>query len=375
MKRFKAIVLFFIGLSMIACKNNSNESAKTNSQPEEDFIEVSKEQFETEKMQFGQAGISLFSDKINFTGTIVPSVNGRAEISLPFQGLVVHIYCKPGQPVNKGDLLFKVSGIEFIDMQKEFAESAAHLVRLQSEFERQKELTEAKITTKMDYVKAKTMYNAKKAKYNALKIKIQILGLDVSKVEKGEFQDTYTIKAPIKGYITNINTNIGQYVEPQQMITEIIDTDSFQLKLSVFAKDIHHLKVGQKLEYYLTANDLNHQTAKITVVGKGIDNVTKSIFCFAQLDKLNEFNLVNNQFVEGHVIIASDSAYSVPESAVVKSDNENYIFVLEKEEQEIFYLSKLQVETGRKESRLIELKDYTDSRKILLFGGYNLAVE
>lgn len=372
MKPNLAIIFLIISVIMFSCKNKSAEIADAES--ESGFIEITKEQFKTEMMEFGKPTISEFADLINFTGTIVPSVNGHAEISLPFQGLVVHIHCTPGQLVRKSEVLFEISGVELIDMQKDYAESAAHLIRLKSEFERQKELNDENIGTKKDFIIAESLYHAEKAKFNALKIKIEILGLDASKIEGGEFYNSFAVKAPIKGFITNINTNIGQYVEPQQTIAEIVDTGSFQLSISVFEKNINKLKVGQNVEYYVAGDRNQKNTAKIKVIGKTINKSTKSIDCFAEIKDLDKISLVNNQFVEGKVIVDSDSVMSVPETAILKSENETYILTFEKETDELYYLRKLKVTTGRKNSGYIEIEDLQDSKMILLKGGYNITI-
>jgi cobalt-zinc-cadmium efflux system membrane fusion protein len=371
MKSNFAIILLIFSVTLFSCKNKTTEV----NEPESGLIEITKAQFESEKMEFGEPTLSPFTELVHFTGIIIPSVNGRAQISLPAQGLITRIYCKPGQLISKGALLFEVSGNEFIDMQKDFAESAATLNRLKIEYERQKELIDEKIGVKKDFILAESLYNVEKAKFNALKIKLEILGLNSKQIEEGKFYTSYSVKAPIKGFVTNINTNIGQYVEPQQTIAEIIDSESFQIKLSVFEKDINEVKEGQDVEFYLTGNKIEKYSAKINLVGKSINSETKSIDCFAEIKKSGENYLVSNQFIEGDIITKSDSVFSVPESAILKLENETYVLVFEKENDELFSLSKLKVNTGRTNNNLVELTELPVSNKILLKGVYNIRIE
>ncbi len=371
MKQNLTFIMLIFSMLLFSCKNKTAEV----SEPETGLIEITKAQFESEKMEFGEPILSPFSDLVHFTGTVVPSVNGRAQISLPAQGLVSRIWCKPGQLVSKGTVLFEVSGNEFIDMQKDFAESVAMLNRLKTEYERQKELMAENIGAKKDFIQAESMYNVEKAKFNALKIKLELLGLEVKQIEEGKFYTSYSVKAPIKGIVSNINANIGQFVESQQIIAEIIDTESFQIKLSVFEKDINKVKVGQHVEYYLAGTKSEKYSAILKLVGKSINNETKSIDCFAEIESPETISLVSYQFIEGDIITGSDSVFSVPESAILKAEGENYILVLEKETGELFYFSRQKVTVGRINNGFVELTNIHELKKILIKGVYNLRIE
>jgi len=371
MKSTFAIIWLILISFMFSCKNKSTEVTE----PESGLIEITKAQFEAENMEFGEPLLSPFNDLVHFTGTVIPSVNGRAQISLPAQGIITRINCKPGQFVVKGAILFEVSGNEFIDMQKDFAESLALYQRLKSEYERQKELNDENIGTKKELILAESLYNGEKAKLNALKIKLEKLGLNISKIEQGTFYASYSVTAPIKGFITSVAATIGQYIEPQQSIAEIIDNDSFQLMLSVFEKDINKVKAGQEIEFYLSGNKNEKYPAKLISAGKTINNNTKSIDCFAEIQNSKNLQLVSNQFIEGQIIVASDSVLSIPESAVLKSENESYVLSFEKESDELFYFSKLKVTTGRKNNGLVEITGMPETKKILVEGAYNIQIE
>ena len=371
MKPTIAIILLIISAFLFSCKNKSTEVTE----PDSGLIEITKAQFESEMMEFGEPLLSPFSDLVHFTGTVIPSVNGRAQISLQTQGIITRINCKPGQFIAKGAILFEVSGNEFIDMQKDFAESVALYQRLKSEYERQKELNDENIGTIKELILAESLYNGEKAKLNALKIKLEKLGLDVAKIEQGTFYTSYSVTAPIKGFVTSVAATIGQYIEPQQTIAEIIDNDSFHLLLSVFEKDINKVKAGQTVEFYLSGNKSEKYPAKLISAGKTINSNTKSIDCFAEIQNFENLQLVSNQFVEGEIIVASNSVFSVPESAVLMLENESYILSFEKESDELFYLSKLKITTGRKNNGLVELTEIPGSNKLLLKGVYNIQIE
>ncbi|MEA2042978.1 MAG: hypothetical protein U9N85_10555, partial [Bacteroidota bacterium] len=136
--KFKIIIVFVLSVLVISCKNKPEQKVDIDS----GLIEISKVQFESEKMIIGKPSLQLFADKVHFTGTIIPSVTGQVKISLPIPGIIDNIHCSPAQRVTKGSVLFEISGHWFIDLQKDYAESSAILTKLESDYKRARELQE-----------------------------------------------------------------------------------------------------------------------------------------------------------------------------------------------------------------------------------------
>lgn len=371
MKRNFILSTLMICTILLSCNNKTEEPETKDS----GLIEITKEQFESEKMKMGEPMLHPFLDLVHVTGNIMPDVNGLAQISLPVAGLIGKITCKPGQNVAKGTVLFEISGHELIDMQKDFAESSAVLKRLQSEFDRVKELHSEKIGTQKELSLAESAFYAENARYSALKTKLENMGLDVSLIEKGTFFSSYFIKSPINGYVSSIDATNGQYVEPQNKIAEIVDTRSYQIKFSVFERDINKVNIGQTVNYYLNGDKSKFYHAEISSVGKIVRNETKSIDCYAAIENSNNMNLAINQYIEGEVIISVDSVLSVPQTAIIKSGDDRYVLVFENESDAQYSFRKVKVAPGRTRTDFVELTGQLPSNKILIDGMYNLQVE
>lgn len=374
MKSHLILSILLFGALFFSCQHKSAETEEA-SEATSELIQITKAQFNTEKMALGVPKLNPFFDKVYFTGIITPTKNGKAQISLPIPGIISNIYGKPGMKTTQGTPLLEVTGDALIDLQKDYAESSALLNRLKSDFERTKELIDENIGSKKEYTLTESKYLGEKARLNALKMKLEKVGLDVNRVQEGNFYKAYTLKAPIKGYLTTLSATIGQYIEPQQTIAEIIDTESFQIKLSVFEKDVSKLKPGQSIEFYSAGNKTIKYTAKLTSVGKAIMPDTRSIECFADIDPSESANFVNQQFIEGNVIVNSEMVLSLPESAVLFSDNEAYVLMFENETPENYFFSKAKITTGRRTESRLELTNVPLSEKILVSGVYNINID
>ena len=368
--KFILPILIFCAL-LPGCTNQPKEAPVDDS----GLILVTKAQFESEKMELGMPVVTAFSELVHFTGTIIPATNGWAQISLPIPGIISRIHCKPGQIVNKGSLLFEVTGNELIDMQRAFAESAASLVRLKSEYERVKELTNEKIGTRKEFILAESSFLTERAKYNSLKLKLENVGLDVAKIEGEAFYSSYFVKSPMNGCVTKINAIVGQYTESQLNTAEIIDTQSLVLRLAVFEKDINKVKPDQIAEFYVAGDRQAIYRSKLISAGKSIHSESKSIDCFANIENLKDYNFVSNQFAEGDIIVSTDSVLAVPETAVITTAGKSYVVFLEKEEGAQRYFKKREISIGRTSNHFTEIKDQLPDGKLLVKGTYNIQVE
>ena len=70
MKQNSAFILLIFSVMLFSCKSKTVETTE----PESGLIEITKAQFQSEDMEFGEPNISAFSDLVHFTGNIVPSV-------------------------------------------------------------------------------------------------------------------------------------------------------------------------------------------------------------------------------------------------------------------------------------------------------------
>lgn len=363
--------ILVIGILCFSCKKNTEKVIEDSTE----LIEITKSQFQLEKMEFGSPKPFSFSEFVYFNGKVSTSAKGMINVSLSISGKINAIYCNVGQYIHKNDALFEIGGNEFIDLQRDFAASAANLFRLKNEYERAGDLYKEKIGTQKDFMLVENAYKSELATYTAFKIKLSELSLDISKIEKGDFYSSYKLKAAGNGYISLINVSIGQHLEPNFVLVEIVDPQSFQLQIGIFEKDIHKLKIGQEIEFHLgNKTELSHK-AILKTVSKTINNDSKAIDCFARIENLENLTLVNNQYVEGKVIVGSHTALSLPETAILKVGKVNYILKLEKETDSSYLFSKIEVQPGSINNGNVELLDGVKMDKVLINGIYNIAIE
>ena len=370
MKTVNHLLYFLPALFLFSSCGSRQEPAAE----ESSLIEITDRQFTTEGMQLGEIETITFERSVKCNGSIVPQPNGIAIVNAPVSGIVKEIYCHDGQWVMRNQSLLEISGNEIIDIQGQFAEASANYKRSKNEYDRSKSLYEEEVTSEKEFIMVDSEYKTSVAKFNGLKMKIEAMGLSASKIENGEFYSSYAIKTPINGNISNLNAQIGSYIDSQSELLEIINPDMLQLKLSLFATDMTHIKKGQTVRFKSVNSD-DEYLATLTSIGVAIDNDTKTIDCYASISDKKPTNPVANTYVESEIITSTDTVSALPDEAIIKTENGILILVLDKQENENWYFTPVEVAVGKQHNGFTEIVTENIHNKILTKGVYNINIQ
>ena len=369
MNAVKHLVYFVSAVFIFSSCGNKQESAKQ----EVNLIEITNRQFTTDNMQLGEMEAKAFERTVKCNGSIVAMPNGMAKVNAPLSGVIKNIYCHNGQFVKKNQILLDITGIEIIDIQRDFAEASANYKRLKKEYERVNSLYNEQVTSEKEFIIAESEFKTSMAKYNGFKLKIEAIGFSTLKIENGEFYSSYTIKSPINGHISKLKANIGSYIDSQSELIEIVNPAMFQLRLSVFATDITNIRKGQTVRFK-SVDSKNVHSAAISSVGVAVDNDSKTIECYASITDKRLNNPIANEFVESEIIIKIDTVNALPSDAIIKTETGHIILVLEKQESDKYFFKKVDISIGRQNNGFTEIPGEKIEGKILIKGVYNISI-
>ena len=280
----KQLIILLIGFTLINCTNSDKNTKGNNTQMEVDsnlddgLIIVSKKQFENENLSFGKLEEASFPTLIKATGLIDVPPNNRAIVSAHIGGYIKYSPLLVGDKVKKGQFLFSIENIEFLQLQQEYLETSENLTYLKSEYERQTEMYKEKISSKKSFLKAENEFKKTKIKYYSLKKKLELLNIKPALVEKGELSSISSIYAPIGGDVTDVNVNTGSYVSPADAIMEIVNTEHIHLEINIFEKDVLSIKKGQKVFFSLPESSSEMFEGNVHLIGKSIGSIVIGSF-------------------------------------------------------------------------------------------------
>jgi cobalt-zinc-cadmium efflux system membrane fusion protein len=317
-----------------------------------------------------------FPNLIKTTGIIDVPPNSKAIISAYAGGYIKNSPLLIGDKVKKGQALVTIENLEFIQMQQEYIEISEHLIYLRSEYERQKELFAENISSKKSFLKAESDYKIASAMQNGLHKKLQMLNINPTLVEEGNFTSVSTIYAPMSGSITDVNISTGIYVSPADKIMEIVNTDHIHLELKVFEKDVLKIKKGQKVIFRIPESTDESFEGEVHLIGKSIDK-NRTVQVHAHIDHDVKHNFIVGMFVESDIVIEDNSSKALPERAFIDVNDKNYVLILKSSDKDKYTFLKKELLVGENYNgfnRILDSSSFKDTDQFLL-GGYNLITE
>ncbi len=376
MKPYKLIFAVCVILIFISsgCGNSTKPNEETAIESE-NLIQVTVQQFAADSMKTGEITRRSFEEEVICNGYISAPPNGIAQVSASVSGIVGSISCAIGDNVKKGQILARISSNELMMLQQEFTESTAKLKRLKLDYERGKSLYDEKIGAEKDFIAIESDYKSMLSKYNSLKLRLQLLKLDVTRIESGDMYAEFPLIAPISGYITSQNLILGQFIEQQKSLVEIVDVNQLQLYLSVFENEIGKLRTGQNLQFNAAGEPSVLNSATLTSISKTINPETKTILCTAKIKSGERSRLINNSFIEARIGVNRKEANALPTEAILKSEKDHYVYQIVKSDNQAYFLRKVKVEIGMALDGFTEIVGGDQLTNVLVKGVYNLPVQ
>ena len=337
-------------------------------------IIISREQFESMKMEVGNPSTTMFSNSVSANGYVVAAPSGRAKITSLISGRVREILVSSGDQVRGGQTLFTVESQEIILLQQEYAEAIQDLELLTDNYDRMQALSRENVVAEKDFLKAKSEFLGMKAKVEGLKSRLLMIHIDPSAVEKGVFVPYINVKSPIRGIITRQELVLGDQVAPLETTMEVVDENKLRLKLEVFETSMADLSVGQKVKFSTPDHSKRKYTAILSHVGKSVSTDSRTVECFASIRAEDRKFFVNNMYVETTIVTCQREALAVPEQALIREPDRDFVLVLVAEQGDQMTFRKMPVQTGVTRQGQTEILDKNLS-SVLLEGAFSLWTE
>lgn len=334
-------------------------------------ITLTREQFESSGMKIGSPLPRSFSNAIKTNGFIVASRSGAAEISTLISGRVRQIYHTAGDFVQKGTTLFTLESDEIILLQQTYAVAYQELKLLQTDFDRLKALSDENVVARKDYLKAESNLRTTQAKAEGLRSRLTMIHIDPSKVEEGIIVPCQSVISPISGYITRQELVLGQYIELNEIPIEIIDTDKLRLSLQVFESSMTEVSTGQEVLFSVPGRPEIQYRATLSHLGKAVSAETRSVQCYAAIDPEEKSSFLENMFVEAEIVTCEREALALPETALIREPDRDYVLILLEENKQSYTFRKMPVQSGVTRDGFTEILD-TDLSPLLVEGVFGL---
>ena len=364
----KNIIFISTVLLFTSCAGNKNAGEATTAAAITNTVTLTEAQIKNAGIVTGKISRKEISSILKLNGMIDVPPQNMVSISVPLGGYLKSTNLLPGMHIKKGDVIAVMEDQQYIQLQQDYLTAKSKIGFLENEYNRQKDLNSVQASSDKVFQQAEADYKSQQVLIAALGEKLKLAGINVDQLNETNISRSVNIYSPIDGYVSKVDVNIGKYVSPTEVLFELVNPADIHLALKVFEKDLDKLFIGQKLVAYTNNNPDKKYSCDILLIGKDLTTERNTdVHChFETYDK----SLVPGTYMNAEVEVRKSDAYALPEDAVVRFENKNYVFVQKENNQ--FQMTEVNV--GDTENGFIEILSAENlaSQELVTKGAYSI---
>lgn len=319
-------------------------------------VKLSERQIAAGNFAIREVTAGTLTKRIAVPGTIVPSGERIAKVSVRLLGTVAEVRKRLGDTVNEGDVLAIIESREVADAKSQYLAARVAFDLQETLFNRSKSLFESKVSSENDFLRAKTAFEDIRIKYDVARQKLfalgltndQIVALPQQPVESLRLQE---LRAPMSGRIAERRVDLGSLVGREGQESElfvIVDSRVVWAELALPVTDLAVVREGLRIS--IESANAEPLPATIMFVSPLLDRETRLARVVASVDNPT-LSLRPGMFITAQ--IPSQQAQAdivVPKSAVQTVDGQSTVFVRTPDG-----FMPHRIVTGREDSKSVEV--------------------
>ena len=318
-------------------------------------------------------------------GKIAIDEDRSTPIFSPYAGRVMKLLGRPGDHVERGQLLFTVEATDMVQAQNDFIAAATGLDKARSQLDlavivdkRQRDLYEAKAAPLKEVQQAHATLDgaqndvrSSEVTFEAARNRLRILGKTDEEIAdfqaSGRINPETSIYAPIAGTIVQRKVGPGQYVSTSTSdpVFVIGDLSTVWLLAYVRETDTSKVRIGQQLDFGVLAYPSELFKAEITYVGSALDPSTRRLLVRATIQNAKGV-LKPEMFASVSIITNEGDAFAAVAREAVQYDGDAaWVWVVHDDKS----VAPRQIKTGIVRGKLIQVLDgLTPGEKVITKG-------
>ena len=360
------------------------------------------------RMKLALAQQQTVARQITSTGRVIPAANYQAVVSPPVGGIVGGQLPRVGQRVAKGQTIALVQQTAISAEQAQVRAAAAQVqaqnaqvavenarleaerraaagevtasrIRLdlaQKEAERARRLYDQKAFSLRQLQAAEAERDAANAAHQAAIQRRDALAaarpVAPSSTSVGSANASYTVSAPLSGFVTKVNKSLGEQVAPGEALVEISNLDTVWIEAPIFERDLGRLG-GKVVAAFTTAAYPNQEfRGTIVDISPVIDEQTRTarvIFQVPNAGRALRLGMQANVRLDAGETV---TAMMIPREAILDHEGKKIVYVLRSGEEFERREVKLGDEFG---SQVAVLSGLQSGERVVTQGAYQLKLQ
>ncbi|MCK5401692.1 MAG: efflux RND transporter periplasmic adaptor subunit [Flavobacteriaceae bacterium] len=299
---------------------------------------------------------TVFNHYLELQGSV--STKGLLIIHPEYSGILSKVYVKEGQRVNKGQVLAK---IDDGGLSQQLSQLQIQTDLAKTTFERQQRLWKQNIGSEIQYLQAKSNYEAQQQAVKQIQIQL----------------NKTIVKAPFSGTIDDVISEQGSVVTPgQSQLMRIVNLDNMYIETDVPERYISNVVKNKDvlIEFPVLGRTIK---AKVRQAGHFINPANRTFkveIGIPNMDKTIKPNLTAKLKINDYT---NEKALLIPQNIISEdSKGQQYIYVIkDKKENNQGIAKKVIIKTGKAKGDVIEVLSGIDEGAEIINEGARRVVE
>lgn len=366
----KIISILFL---FTACNESVSDSAETATQGVESGLTLTDAQAKSAGIELVKLEKRNISKLLKLNGKIDVPPQNLVSVSMPLGGFLKSTQLLPGMHVKRGEVIASMEDQQYIQLQQDYLTAKSELNFLENEYTRQKQLNESKASSDKVFQQTEMEYSSQKIILNSLAEKLRLINIVPENLNEKNVSRSVNLYSSIDGYVSRVNVNIGKYVNPTDVLFELINPTDIHLNLTVFEKDLDLLSIGQKVYAYSNHQPDKKYLCEIILISQNL-SPDRSAEVHCHFDDYHK-SLFPGMYMNAEIEIKLQSVDAILETAIVGYQAKDYIFISTSKNQ----FNMLEVVRGDTENGFSAIKavDGRDLSKLAIVtkGAYSLLMQ
>lgn len=283
-----------------------------------------------ERLRIGAIGSEEIRETLRVPGRIEVDEQRVARVGSSVVGRITRLDAVVGQRVRRGQVLAELSSTELSATQLEFLKALSRLQLAERSVQRAKQLVEADVIGQAELLRRENELAQAQADLSASRNQLAVLGMsDRSMARLGATRavsSESTVVASIDGTVIERRATLGQVVQPADTLFIVADLSSVWLVADVPEQDAGLLREGETVEAEVAALPGRVLRGTVTFVAATVNPDTRTVRVRMDLpnpDRDYKPAMLATVSIRGKPV----RKRTVPASAVVREDNQDYVFV------------------------------------------------
>ena len=273
---------------------------------------------------------TVLQDSLRASGRVSVNENHLAKIGPSISGRVLEVRANVGQTVTRGQVLAVMHSTQLSDAQANYLKAKSQVELKRLFVERSRKLYEEGIISLLNLRERESVLVEKEIEMNALADQLAVMGMhadDLQRLSRQKGVNSNTpITATINGSVIARHISVGQIVEISDELFVVADLSEVWVVAEVPEKSATALELHALADIEIPA--LAHQRLKGTLsfIAGTVDPDSRTIKIRIVLPN-PDFRLKPEMLASISIQQSSPPALTVAASAVIRDQNQDYVFV------------------------------------------------